>query len=136
MNIRFVLYILGVLLIFLATSMILPAIVAFIYSENDLNAILISAAITALVGLILYFTCKVDQELKIREGFALVALSWLCYAIFGALPFYLSNYIPSYTDAFFETMSGFTTTGASILKQEDIIFYPTDCYFGVLLHNG
>jgi trk system potassium uptake protein TrkH len=119
MNLRLLLHILGALLIFLSISMLLPVIISLLYREDDFFAILISAGITAILGIILYFSCKIDRELKIREGFALVSLAWLCYAIFGSLPFYLSNYIPSYTDAFFETMSGFTTTGASILNAGD-----------------
>ena len=119
MNVRLVLYILGVLLIFLAISMLLPAIVSLIYSENDLPAILVSAAISAILGIILFLSCKAKHELRIREGFAVVTMAWLCYAIIGSLPFYISGYIPLFSDAFFETMSGFTTTGASILNTGD-----------------
>jgi trk system potassium uptake protein TrkH len=129
MNIRLLLYILGSLLIFLSISMLLPLIVAFIYREDDFFAILISAGITAILGMIFYFTCKIDQEIKIKEGFALVALTWLCYVLFGSLPFYLSHYIPSYTNAFFETMSGFTTTGASILNEDDLQNLPHGLLF-------
>ncbi len=114
---RILAFFLGALLIFLAISIIPSIIVALIYGDGDLNALLISAGITAVVGFLLYLPNRVDQEMSIREGFALVAVSWLAFAIFGALPFYISGYIPDYTDAFFETMSGFTTTGATILTN-------------------
>jgi trk system potassium uptake protein TrkH len=97
--------------------MLLPALVAFIYGEDDLIPLLLSAAIAAVLGTLLYFTCKIDHELRIREGFALVTSGWLLFALIGAIPFVLSEYIPSYSDAFFETMSGFTTTGATILTD-------------------
>ncbi len=97
--------------------MLLPLGVSLIYGEDDFKPIAISAIITAITGLILMLTFRVKYELRLREGFALVTLTWLVFALLGALPFYLSGYIPSYTDAFFETMSGFTTTGASILSD-------------------
>jgi len=121
MNLRAILYILGSLLIFLAVCMLLPVIVSLIYGEDDFLALLLSAAFAAILGLILYFTCKVDHELRVREGFALVTLGWLLFALIGAIPFVLSGYIPSYSDAFFETMSGFTTTGATILSDIEIL---------------
>jgi trk system potassium uptake protein TrkH len=97
--------------------MLLPVLVSLIYGEDDLISLLISAAIPAILGMILFFSCKIDHELRIREGFALVTSGWLLFAIIGAFPFLISGYIPSYTDAFFETMSGFTTTGATILTD-------------------
>lgn len=121
MKIRALAYFLGALLIFLAISMLLPALVALIYGEDDLVPTLISSGITALVGLTLYFTCKDQYEITIRDGFALVTVSWLAFALFGSLPFILSGHIPSLTDAFFETMSGFTTTGATILPNVEIL---------------
>jgi trk system potassium uptake protein TrkH len=101
--------------------MLLPIIVSWIYGEDDLIPLAMSAGITAAVGLLLILTCRVKYELRLREGFALVALTWIFFAFLGALPFYLSGYIPSYTDAFFETMSGFTTTGASILPNIEVL---------------
>jgi trk system potassium uptake protein TrkH len=97
--------------------MLIPAIVSVIYREDDLIPLTISAGITAVSGVLLIITCRVQHELRLREGFALVTLTWISFAFLGALPFYISGYIPSYTDAFFETMSGFTTTGASILSN-------------------
>jgi len=121
MNLKALLYLLGALLVFLAATMLFPAVVSLIYAEDDLIPILISAGITALAGAILFFTCKVRHELRIREGFAVVTFAWLGFALFGALPFYISGYTASFTDAFFETMSGFTTTGATILQDIEIL---------------
>ena len=112
---------LGALFIFLSVTLLFPALVSIIYSENDLIPILISSGISLILGVILVLFFKVKVDLKIKEGFALVSLSWLSFALIGALPFYISGYIPSYTDAFFETMSGFTTTGATILTDIEVL---------------
>ena len=72
---------------------------------------------TFVVGLIAFRSTKLDQDLRPKEGFAVVTLAWVSFSIFGTLPYLLSNAIPSVTDAFFETVSGFTTTGASILTD-------------------
>ena len=116
-NIKTLLYVLGALFIFLSITLLVPALVSIIYGEDDLVPILISSAISLVLGTILVLIFRVKVDLKIKEGFALVTLSWLSFALIGALPFYISGYIPSYTDAFFETMSGFTTTGATILTD-------------------
>ncbi len=121
MNIRLVLYILGALLIFMGLSLLVPAMVAYIYQEGDLNSFLITAGITIVAGLLMMLVFRSKEEIRIKEGFALVTLGWLFFALFGALPFVISGFIPSYTDAFFETMSGFTTTGATILTDIEIL---------------
>jgi len=120
-NYRALLYILGALFLFLAVALLFPVIVSLIYKEGDLSSFLTSSAISAVAGGILVFSFKVRVDLKVKEGFALVTLSWLAFAFVGALPFYISGYIPSYTDAFFETMSGFTTTGATILNDIEVL---------------
>ena len=107
----------GALLIFLALTMIIPLLISFLYSEDDWRAFIISAGITGIAGVLLFYLFRKQHDLRLREGFALVTTVWLAFAFFGALPFYLSGYFPSFTDAFFETMSGFTTTGASILTD-------------------
>jgi trk system potassium uptake protein TrkH len=117
MNIRVVLYILGTLLGCLALSLLLPVFVSLFYEQEIILPFLYSAIVSALIGGILFFTCRCKDDLRIRDGFALVTFSWITFAVIGALPFYFSGYIPSYTDAFFETMSGFTTTGATILEN-------------------
>ena len=92
--------------------------VSLYYAENDLFPALISATITFTAGSLLFFTCK-DQNKRIdkREGFLIASSTWLVLSAFGSLPFIISGAIPSYTDAFFESVSGFTTTGATILTD-------------------
>jgi len=112
-----VIHILGLLLVFTALAMLLPLPFSYFYGDGDHNAFLISAAVTFLVGYAAYRLAPFDRDLQPREGFAVVTFGWIALSLFGALPFVLSGAIPSFTDAFFETMSGFTTTGASILTD-------------------
>jgi len=109
---------LGLMLLVEAALLLLPCIVAVIYGESCLWALLLSAGIALAAGLACKFLAKPKTSLiYAREGFVIVATSWLALSAVGALPFYLSKEIPSYIDAFFETVSGFTTTGASILTD-------------------
>ena len=118
MNIRFVLYVLGVLLFIEGGLMLLPAVPALLYGEHDLSYILCSSVIAAAVGGVFWlFNRRCSKEIGKREGFTIVGTVWIVYAFFGSLPFVLSGYIPSITDAFFEAMSGFTTTGSTILRD-------------------
>ena len=111
-------HILGLLLIFLALAMLLPLPFSFYYGDGAHLAFLTSAAICLVCGLVAYrATPRFDRDLQPRDGFAIVTFSWLTLSLFGCLPFVLSGAIPSFTDAFFETVSGFTTTGASILAD-------------------
>lgn len=122
MNKRFVFYMLGRILVIEAVLMLLPFVVGLIYSEASTWWFLLTAAATFLVGLgLMLLFKKSDKTLFAREGFAVVALSWIVMSLFGALPFYLSGTISSFTDAFFETVSGFTTTGASILPNVEVL---------------
>ncbi len=122
MNKKFVFYMLGRILTIESALMLLPFIVGLIYGENSTWWLLAAAGMTLLSGLGLQFIFKkCDKTLFAREGFAIVALSWIGISLFGALPFYLSGEIPSYTNAFFETVSGFTTTGASILNDVEAL---------------
>ena len=109
---------LGLMLKFEAAMLALPAIVAVLYGESCVGAILISAAIALGVGLALQVLNRPDSSvIYAREGFVTVAMAWLAVSAVGALPFVISGEIPNYIDAFFETVSGFTTTGASILTD-------------------
>jgi len=117
MNIQLNLRILGALLLFLAAALLFPIPFSLYYADGAALAFIWSSSISFLVGLILFRLCQSDRELSVREGFAIVTFGWLFYAIFGALPFLLSGAIPAPLDAMFETMSGFTTTGASILTR-------------------
>lgn len=120
MNYRMIISILGIVLVLLGGFLLLPCIVALIYGEGDFIHLLITAVISAALGLVMYlFRPKEEQRqlMHAREGFVMVALSWILISLVGALPFYLNGAIPSYLDAVFETVSGFTTTGASILPN-------------------
>lgn len=118
MNIKAVLNTLGRLLQVEAGLMLLPLIVALIYKE-DVHPFLITILIVALAGTALTMIKKKTSITFEREGFLIVSLSWLFMSLFGALPFVISGAIPSYVDALFETISGFTTTGSSILTGFD-----------------
>lgn len=108
----------GALLFFEVAFMLLSAMVALCYGEDDFPYMLLSAGITFVVAALSYFPTKTDMsKLGKREGYLIVTIIWIVFSVFGSLPFYLSGYIPSYTDAFFETISGFTTTGATILTD-------------------
>ncbi len=117
MQYRSVIHLQGLLLSSLAVTMLLPVPFSLYYGGDDHWALLFSAAITALVGLSAYKFTDLDRTLRIRDGFAIVTFGWLGFSLFGSLPYLLSGTIPSFTDAFFETISGFTTTGATILSE-------------------
>lgn len=112
-----VLYILGWVLKFEAGFLLLPFLVGLVYKESTGFSYLITAIICLSLGLLLTWKKPGSRNLYTREGFITVALSWIVMSIFGAIPFVLSGDIPSYVDALFETISGFTTTGASILTN-------------------
>lgn len=118
LHIRVILNVLSALMLFLALSLIPPALIAWGYGESDLTSFLVTIMGTLILGGLLYITTrKHGQELRAKDGFIIVTLGWVMFSLLGALPFYLSGFIPSYTDAFFETMSGFSTTGATILSN-------------------
>ena len=117
MNIRVVVKVLGFLMLVCAGCLLLPAMVSLLYRENDWIWFLASSGIGAVVGGGALLIMRDTPALRIREGFAVVAFGWLCVGLLGALPFWLSGQIPSFTDAAFESISGFTTTGASILTD-------------------
>lgn len=116
-NSKAIAHILFALLLFLCASMTVPAVIAYFYGEGDFNSFLITISVTLTLSLMGFFATRSEAELRSKDGFLIVTAGWILYAGIGALPFTLSGYIPSYTDAFFETMSGFTTTGGSILTN-------------------
>lgn len=117
-NYRLVFRILGLLLCTETFFLLLAAGVALIYGESDLLPLFESAGITALGGLLGYLAgLRAPRQLGVREGYCIVAVVWVFFSLFGMLPFLLNGSILSPTDAFFETMSGFTTTGASVLTD-------------------
>ncbi len=109
---------LGMMLVALAGLLLLPIIVAIIYRESCLGIYTAVAGCCLAVGALMsvLFRTK-NQVIYAKEGFAITALSWLTLSAVGALPFYITGEIPSYVDALFETVSGFTTTGASIVTE-------------------
>ena len=118
MNIKIVLFILTRLLAVESLIIAFSGLVSLFYGEQDSIFFFISSAIILSISLITYpFVRKTEKSLGKREGYVVVSLTWLVFSLFGALPFYLSGAIPTYTNAFFETISGFTTTGASILND-------------------
>jgi len=123
MNYRMILSLLGMVLVLLGGFLLFPCAVALIYGEGDFLALLMTAAISAGVGFLLTLLRPREERrlMHAREGFIMVALSWILISLVGALPFYLNGAIPSYLDAVFETVSGFTTTGASILPNVEAI---------------
>lgn len=122
MNFAIVRYIIGFTLQFEAAFLILPLVVGICYKEpKSVVAFLITALLCFVCGWLLRLKRPKHSELYTREGFAAVALSWLTISIFGAFPFVMTGEIPSYIDALFETISGFTTTGASILSDVEAL---------------
>lgn len=121
MNYSMIIFILGHLLRYEALFMILPTVTGFIYGEHEAYAFLGVALLTFFIGTVL--TCKQPKtkQLYTRDGSVTVALGWIVLSLFGALPFTLCGDIPFYVDALFETISGFTTTGASVLPDVEVL---------------
>ena len=103
------------MLVITGLSMLLPALIAFIYGETDLYGHLKSSLICVLLGLPIWVFTRKSKRLNSKDGFAIVTFAWLTVALAGSLPFYLTGIIPNFTDAWFEAMSGVTTTGATII---------------------
>ena len=121
MNYSIVLYILGCVLKFESAFLVLPALVGLIYREHASVSYLAVAVLCLILGVLLTHRKPRSTNLYTREGFVAVALSWIIMSIFGAIPFVLTGDIPFYVDALFETISGFTTTGSSILTDVESI---------------
>ena len=117
MNYRMISYILGWILIFEGLFLSVPMLTAIVYGESVLPSYLIAMGICFLIGGLLVFKKPKKKQLFAREGCVIVALSWIVLSAFGALPFLMTREIPTFIDALFETVSGFTTTGASILSD-------------------
>jgi len=122
-NFKAIFDIMGILLLLNGCFMLLCLPFSIYYEGGDLEAISYSAGITIVVGLLLRILTKnrKNKELKKRDGYIIVTFGWIVLSLFGTLPFILSGTIPNFTNAFFETMSGFTTTGASILNDIEAV---------------
>ncbi len=122
MNKKMVLNILGKIIWVEAALLLAPLAVSLIYGNDSWSAFLITIAIAVVCAFPLTLFCKADNKtIYAKEGFVTVSLAWIIMSLLGALPFVISKEIPSFVDAFFETVSGFTTTGASILNDVEAL---------------
>lgn len=120
---RYVLCIVGILVLFLGLTMLFPLLVGLFYVDQSIIPISTSMGITVIAGALLYalFRGLRVEHISPREGMAIVAIGWTAIGIFGALPFYLGDTFPTFVDAFFESVSGFTTTGSSVLTDIEAV---------------
>lgn len=123
MNINLILYFIGFILVFLSIFMIFPVIISIIYGQTDTIPLFASFVITLASGGILYLFTKGHrrEDVKHREAFIIVTLTWIIMSFFGSLPYLLTGTFDSLTNAYFESMAGFTTTGASVLNNIEIV---------------
>lgn len=117
MNFRLILKNLGIVMMIGAAAMLPSLIVSVIYAQNDMIAFLITIFLMVALGYCMFRIPVRNKNIYTRDGFAIASMAWILISFFGALPFFLSGCIPSFVDAFFESVSGFTTTGSSILRE-------------------
>ena len=115
MNKKMITHVMGIILLCESALLLPPLAVALIYRESTIQSFLITIGLLIAGGLLLSLFKPKDKTIYARDGLAIVALSWIFMSLFGSLPFYLTGEIPRFIDALFETVSGFTTTGSSIL---------------------
>lgn len=121
MNTSIIRYILGHIIRLEGYFMLLPCIIALIYKEEQLSSYLIMSGVCLLLGSLLTHKKAKDTVFYLKEGCITTALCWIALSFFGSIPFLLTGEIPHFTDALFETVSGFTTTGASILSDVEAL---------------
>ena len=122
LNYKTIYKVLGVLLYIEASLMLWCLVMSVCYKEDDMPSLTVSVVVTLFFAFLLRFMGRnSDNSLSRRDSFFVVTFSWILFSLFGTLPFLLSGYITSFTDAYFETMSGFTTTGATILKNVEAL---------------
>lgn len=122
MNYKMVLYTMGRVVLLEAAFLVLPMVVSLLYGERCAVSFGLTILVALAVGFLLTFLCRGSHgATSIKDGFMIVALTWIMLSAIGALPFVFSREIPSYVDAFFETVSGFTTTGATILTDVEAL---------------
>lgn len=117
MNYRMILYILGWIMFFEGLFMAVPAVTAIVYGEKVFRVYFAVMLFCIIAGKLITHKKPQNKSLYSRDGCVIVALSWIVLSLFGAIPFFISGEIPSFIDALFESVSGFTTTGASILTD-------------------
>ncbi len=121
-NLKIIYKVLGSLLFIEVVMLFCCLMMSIYYQEDDMMAFIVTIALTTAAGVALkYKGYHAENSMGRRDAYLLVTLTWLIFSIFGALPFIISGYINNYTDAFFETMSGFTTTGASIIDDVEAL---------------
>ena len=116
-----ILHVFGTLLTVTGISMALPLICSLIYGEGDFLPLLISAVLILLLGVPLWWLFRKNLDLGIKDGIFIAAFGWVLVSALSALPFMIHGSIPSFTDAFFEMMSGYTTSGATILTDIEVV---------------
>ena len=121
MNYGIVLKVLGSILIIEALLMVPSYVIALFTHGNDAKAFLITIILTTMIGIILAKRKVRTNKISARDGFAIVTFGWLLASLLGALPLYLPRFTNTYIDALFETVSGFTTTGATILANVEAL---------------
>ncbi|MBF8982912.1 TrkH family potassium uptake protein [Lutibacter sp. B2] len=121
MNYKMIFKVLGYILLIIALGMIPPLLISAINKQTDMISFAISILLTVLTGFVFAKIPITKKKIKAKEGLAIVTLGWIFASLYGALPFYLSGSIPSYVDAFFESVSGFTTTGATIINDIEVL---------------
>ncbi len=118
LNKRIILNIIGLSVMLEGAFLLLPVLISVIYHEQDLRTNFLAFGITLLSGALVWLLSRSkDEEIGKREAYIIVPTVWVVFSAFGALPYFLGHYVPHYTDAFFEAISGFTTTGASIVTN-------------------
>src|SRR5690606_8762823 len=129
LNSKIIFHLMGLLLICNGSFMILAAVVSGIYNDGAILGITLAAILTLLLGVLsMFYTREHKKEVKRREGYIIVTFGWLVMTISGMLPYLFSGSIPDVTNAFFETMSGYTTTGSTVVDDvealpEGILFW-------------
>jgi len=121
MNYKTITNVLGKLLIVTGISMVFPLICSLYYKEDDLYAIAITGIVTVCIGYPLWWFFRRSDDLNIKDGFFIAFFGWILISAVSAIPFMIHGSIPSFTDAFFEMISGYTTTGATILTDIEIV---------------
>ena len=121
MHFRSIAHVIGTLLLVTGVAMLPPIVTSLIYQEDDLGALLVSAAVAIGVGLPFWWFSLLDHELTFRDAVIIAVFGWVVISAVSALPFMIHGSIPTFTDAFFEMMSGYTTTGATILNDIESI---------------
>ena len=122
LNYKIIFHFLGLLLLFNGAFMLIATLISLIYKDGVVLEMLLSGLTILLIGGFVMFNTKNHRkEMNKREGYIVVAFGWIVMSLSGSLPYMLTEAIPSFTNAFFETMSGYTTTGASILNDIEII---------------